>query len=260
MIDTWEAWKAQITDDPRAEWCGELCRGFRKAPAWSSSAAAAVRRRRGCSPSAFGSPRRPLGRAAPARARTRAGRRVHPRRHHGARARAGLARRGGRVLRPQPRPAGAAPGPLRARPSLARARRSLPRHARRRRISPAGRASGSGSRPTSRGSRPSTNRRLLADAGFEPRARRARHDPGARGRGDVPLGAGDDDELRVHARPLPRAPPRGARAAATGSRTSTSRRGEATFSSATTSTSRSTRRCGWPSSRRRRASPRRTSS
>jgi SAM-dependent methyltransferase len=23
-IDTWEAWKAQITDDPRAEWCGEL--------------------------------------------------------------------------------------------------------------------------------------------------------------------------------------------------------------------------------------------
>jgi SAM-dependent methyltransferase len=25
MIDTWEAWKAQITDDPRAEWCDELC-------------------------------------------------------------------------------------------------------------------------------------------------------------------------------------------------------------------------------------------
>ncbi len=24
MIDAWEAWKAQITDDPRAEWCGEL--------------------------------------------------------------------------------------------------------------------------------------------------------------------------------------------------------------------------------------------
>jgi SAM-dependent methyltransferase len=24
MIDTWESWKAQITDDPRAEWCGEL--------------------------------------------------------------------------------------------------------------------------------------------------------------------------------------------------------------------------------------------
>ncbi len=24
MIDTWEAWKAQITDDPRAEWCGQL--------------------------------------------------------------------------------------------------------------------------------------------------------------------------------------------------------------------------------------------
>ena len=24
MIDTWESWKDQITDDPRAEWCGEL--------------------------------------------------------------------------------------------------------------------------------------------------------------------------------------------------------------------------------------------
>jgi SAM-dependent methyltransferase len=24
MIDTWETWKAQIRDDPRAEWCGEL--------------------------------------------------------------------------------------------------------------------------------------------------------------------------------------------------------------------------------------------
>lgn len=24
MIDTWEAWKAEITDDPRADWCGEL--------------------------------------------------------------------------------------------------------------------------------------------------------------------------------------------------------------------------------------------
>ena len=24
MIDTWEAWKAQITDDPRADWCAEL--------------------------------------------------------------------------------------------------------------------------------------------------------------------------------------------------------------------------------------------
>jgi SAM-dependent methyltransferase len=24
MIDTWEAWKAQITDDPRTEWCSEL--------------------------------------------------------------------------------------------------------------------------------------------------------------------------------------------------------------------------------------------
>lgn len=24
MIDTWEAWKARIEDDPRAEWCGEL--------------------------------------------------------------------------------------------------------------------------------------------------------------------------------------------------------------------------------------------
>jgi SAM-dependent methyltransferase len=24
MIDTWEAWKAAIEDDPRAEWCGEL--------------------------------------------------------------------------------------------------------------------------------------------------------------------------------------------------------------------------------------------
>jgi predicted TPR repeat methyltransferase len=24
MTDTWEAWKAQITDDPRAEWCDEL--------------------------------------------------------------------------------------------------------------------------------------------------------------------------------------------------------------------------------------------
>lgn len=24
MIDTWEAWKAQITDDPRADWCADL--------------------------------------------------------------------------------------------------------------------------------------------------------------------------------------------------------------------------------------------
>jgi SAM-dependent methyltransferase len=24
MIDTWEAWKSRIEDDPRAEWCGEL--------------------------------------------------------------------------------------------------------------------------------------------------------------------------------------------------------------------------------------------
>ena len=24
MADTWEAWKALITDDPRAEWCEEL--------------------------------------------------------------------------------------------------------------------------------------------------------------------------------------------------------------------------------------------
>jgi len=24
MTDTWESWKAQITDDPRAEWCNEL--------------------------------------------------------------------------------------------------------------------------------------------------------------------------------------------------------------------------------------------
>ena len=24
MIDTWEAWKADIDDDPRSEWCGEL--------------------------------------------------------------------------------------------------------------------------------------------------------------------------------------------------------------------------------------------
>ena len=24
MIDTWEAWKARIEDDPRAEWCEEL--------------------------------------------------------------------------------------------------------------------------------------------------------------------------------------------------------------------------------------------
>lgn len=24
MADTWESWKAQITDDPRAEWCDEL--------------------------------------------------------------------------------------------------------------------------------------------------------------------------------------------------------------------------------------------
>jgi SAM-dependent methyltransferase len=24
MIDTWEAWKAQITDDPRADWCNDL--------------------------------------------------------------------------------------------------------------------------------------------------------------------------------------------------------------------------------------------
>ena len=24
MIDTWETWKAQITDDPRADWCDEL--------------------------------------------------------------------------------------------------------------------------------------------------------------------------------------------------------------------------------------------
>ena len=24
MVDTWESWKAQITDDPRAEWCDEL--------------------------------------------------------------------------------------------------------------------------------------------------------------------------------------------------------------------------------------------
>ena len=24
MADTWESWKAQITDDPRAEWCNEL--------------------------------------------------------------------------------------------------------------------------------------------------------------------------------------------------------------------------------------------
>jgi len=24
MIDTWEAWKAAIEDDPRADWCGEL--------------------------------------------------------------------------------------------------------------------------------------------------------------------------------------------------------------------------------------------
>ena len=24
MIDTWEAWKAQITDDPRGDWCDEL--------------------------------------------------------------------------------------------------------------------------------------------------------------------------------------------------------------------------------------------
>jgi len=26
MIDTWEAWKARITDDPRAEWCDEVVR------------------------------------------------------------------------------------------------------------------------------------------------------------------------------------------------------------------------------------------
>ena len=26
MIDTWETWKEQITDDPRAEWCDELVR------------------------------------------------------------------------------------------------------------------------------------------------------------------------------------------------------------------------------------------
>jgi SAM-dependent methyltransferase len=26
MIDTWEAWKNQIEDDPRAEWCNELIR------------------------------------------------------------------------------------------------------------------------------------------------------------------------------------------------------------------------------------------
>jgi len=24
MIDTWETWKAQVTDDPRADWCDEL--------------------------------------------------------------------------------------------------------------------------------------------------------------------------------------------------------------------------------------------
>ena len=24
MVDTWESWKSQITDDPRAEWCDEL--------------------------------------------------------------------------------------------------------------------------------------------------------------------------------------------------------------------------------------------
>jgi SAM-dependent methyltransferase len=25
MVDTWETWKARIEDDPRAEWCDELC-------------------------------------------------------------------------------------------------------------------------------------------------------------------------------------------------------------------------------------------
>ena len=46
MADTWESWKAQITDDPRAEWCNELLVRLPRARASSSSAAAAARRRR----------------------------------------------------------------------------------------------------------------------------------------------------------------------------------------------------------------------
>ena len=190
MIDTWEAWKAQIADDSRADWCDELVsrlpRGARVVELGCGGGTDETRmlaerfRLTGVDLSA-----EQLRRA---RERVPEAAFVHAR-HHGARARAGLGRRRGPfyVLNHVPRELLA--GPVRSRPPLAGTRRSLPHDARRQR-SPRldGRVARAADplRGISARGEPAAARGRRARAA----ARRARHDPGAGGRGDVPLGAG----------------------------------------------------------------------
>ena len=46
MVDTWESWKSQITDDPRAEWCDELLARLPEGARVVELAAAGAHRRR----------------------------------------------------------------------------------------------------------------------------------------------------------------------------------------------------------------------
>ncbi len=210
MIDTWEAWKAQITDDSRADWCDELVsrlpRGARVVELGCGGGTDETRmlaerfRLTGVDLSA-----EQLRRA---RERVPGAAFVHAR-HHGARARAGLGRRGGRVLRLEPRPAGAASGPVRSRAPLAATRRSLPRPRSAPAISPAGRASGSGSRPTSRDSRPRRTGGCSRTPGSSCSATSSSRSRSPRARRRS-TGCWRRDDLRLHAGPLPRAPARSA--------------------------------------------------
>ena len=208
MVDTWESWKAQITDDPRAELVRRAARrGCRRARASSSSAAAAAHRRRSGWPSASGSPA--------STSRRRSWRARGARRPEAKFVRAdftelelaaGLGRRRGRVLLVQPRPARPPRATVRrASASWLVAGRALPDGARHERH---GQLDGRLPRradATSRASRRTSNSRMLrrgrASSCSGTSSSRSRSPKAAR----PSSGYWRDDELRLRPRPLPRA-------------------------------------------------------
>ena len=132
--------------------------------------------------------RRSLGTSSSAAHASASRRRVRPRRSHRARARTRLGRRGRGVLRLQPRPARATRRRCSSASAAGSSRRALARDARRERR--AGLDRGLARRTdVLLGFEPETNRRLLDARGIRAAPRRARNDPRARGRCDIPLGA-----------------------------------------------------------------------
>ena len=122
MIDTWEAWKAQIGGDPRAEWCEELVArlptGSRVVELGCGGGTDETRLlARHFELTGFDLSSEQLGRAP----RARPGSDVRPGRPHRARARGRLRRCRRLLLRPEPCPARASLAALRENPPLARA-------------------------------------------------------------------------------------------------------------------------------------------